>query len=69
MHKRGIPFEVKTQYDTVDVFVGVSLAVDPQDAHQLGAIPGVKAVHPVVTIPAPEYVDGPISFYSILPFM
>ncbi|GJE92794.1 peptidase S8 family domain-containing protein [Phanerochaete sordida] len=50
LRKRGIPFDVRTQYDTKDIFVGASLALSSQDKSQLASIPGVKAIHPVVTV-------------------
>lgn len=50
LRKRGVAFDVKTEYDTKDIFVGASLALPPQDAAHLASIPGIRAIHPVVTV-------------------
>ncbi|KAL0952205.1 hypothetical protein HGRIS_008814 [Hohenbuehelia grisea] len=58
MRARGLEFEVVSEFDTKDIFVGASMKIESiDDVSQVTDIPGVKAVRPVMRIPRPVTFD------------
>ncbi|KAK0505223.1 subtilisin-like protease [Armillaria luteobubalina] len=51
LEERDVSYEVNTEYDTADIFVG---AADAQDAAKLSTTEGIKAIRPVRVYPPPK---------------
>ncbi|KAJ8696129.1 hypothetical protein PTI98_006019 [Pleurotus ostreatus] len=59
MHKRGVQFDVKTEYDTPDILVGASMKIEsPDDIAKVAGIPGVQAIRPIILIPGPKPIES-----------
>ncbi|KAL4251464.1 Alkaline protease 1 [Abortiporus biennis] len=55
--KRKIGFTVKKEFNNQQFFIGASITLDnPTDRKQIAAIPGVKAVRPVISVSIPKPV-------------
>ncbi|KAL0959397.1 hypothetical protein HGRIS_014646 [Hohenbuehelia grisea] len=58
MRKRGIPFDIGTEYDAHGIFVGASMTIkSADDVSKLSKVPGVKAIRPVRRIRRPEPIE------------
>ncbi|PBK73461.1 subtilisin-like protease [Armillaria solidipes] len=54
LEERDVSYEVNKEYDTADIFVGAAVTLaDAQDAAELGATEGIKAIRPVRVYPPP----------------
>ncbi|EJF57652.1 subtilisin-like protease [Dichomitus squalens LYAD-421 SS1] len=57
LEKRSLGFKVEKEFDSPGLFTGSVLTLDSaQDASKVLAIPGVKAIRPVVLVPPPKQV-------------
>ncbi|KAK0476849.1 subtilisin-like protease [Armillaria novae-zelandiae] len=55
LKERDVSYEVNTEYDTADIFVGAAVTLtDAQDAVELSATEGIKAIRPVRVYPPPK---------------
>ncbi|EPQ55564.1 subtilisin-like protease [Gloeophyllum trabeum ATCC 11539] len=58
LRKRGISFDVKKEYNQPGIMVGAALKVaSPQDVQQIATMAEVKAIRPVIAVPAPERIN------------
>ncbi|TCD66303.1 hypothetical protein EIP91_001549 [Steccherinum ochraceum] len=58
LRKRDVGFKVDKEFNHQGIFVGASVTLDnANDRKQITQIPGVKAVRPVILVPAPNPVN------------
>ncbi|KAJ7045850.1 subtilisin-like protease [Mycena alexandri] len=61
MRTRGIAFDIGQEYNTPDILIGAAIRLSSfHDVAKLSEIPGVKAIRPIIKVPAPKPVSSTV---------